>query len=478
MNRKHPPLLLVELLSGAVMAEERYEDGWHPARLIPAIGIRGQEEQEKRATSSLLAVMHAVPQFGHALIGELGAPKGRVTTYTEVQVKDGAGKTHIPDGAIIVERGKTAWRCLVEVKTGAAQLQPDQINRYLDWARENRLDGVLTISNQITGSPTDSPVQVDGRKLRTTRLYHLSWWRILTEAIVAHRHHGVDDPDQAWLLGELIAYLDDERSGASGFQDMGENWVKVRNGAGDATLRAGDADVRDVAERWEQFVEYLCLGLGQDLGRDVRPVRPRKQTAAGRLDANASTLANGGNLEAAIRVPDAVGPLVVQADLRTRKVITSVGVDAPGEGRPVTRVNWLLRQLKDAPAGLLVEVSFANTKATTAGLLSAAQDDPHSLLLANDPKRSPRAFRLALSRPMGTKRGKGERSFVLETRKQAIDFYRELVQNLRPWRAAPPKLPDAPEGAPETASAEPPAFSATEDREPTEAQPNSAASPE
>ena len=76
---------------------------------------------------------------------------------------------------------------------------------------------------------------------------HLSWWRIITEAIVQHRHRGVSDPDQAWILGELIAYLDDERSGASGFQDMGENWVKVRNGAGDGTLRAADAEVRDVA---------------------------------------------------------------------------------------------------------------------------------------------------------------------------------------------------------------------------------------
>jgi hypothetical protein len=360
------------------------------------------------------------------------------------------------------------WRCLVEVKTGTAQLQSEQINRYLDWARENRLDGVLTISNQITASPTDSPVSIDGRKLRTTRLHHLSWWRILTEAIVAHRHRGVSDPDQAWLLGELIAYLDDERSGASGFQDMGESWVKVRNGAGDGTLRASDQAVRDVAERWEQFIEYLCLGLGQDLGRDVRAVRPRKQTTAARLDANAAALADGGIVEAAIRVPDAVGPLVVQADLRTRKVITSVAVEAPGDGRPATRVNWLLRQLKDAPEGLLVEVSFANTKATTAGLLSIAKNDPQSLLLANDPKRAPRAFRLALSRPMGTKRGKGERSFVLETRKQAIGFYRDLVQNLRQWRAAPPKLPDEAEEAPEAPDAEPPAFSATEGREATE----------
>jgi hypothetical protein len=85
------------------------------------------------------------------------------------------------------------------------------------------------------------------------------------------------------------------------------------------------------------------------------------------------------------------------------------------------------------------------------------------LLLAQEPvdvlgaanvarSTSARPIRLALSQSMGTKRGKGERSFVLETRKQAIGFYRDLVQNLRPWRAAPPKLPDEPEDTPEAAT--------------------------
>jgi hypothetical protein len=449
------------------MAQDGHPDGWHPARLIPAMGIRGQEEQEKRATTSLLAVMRAVPEFGHALVGSLGAPKGRIATFTEIQLKDGAGKTHIPDGAVVVERGKKLWRCLVEVKTGAADLKAEQVNRYLDMAREHRFDAVLTISNQITSAPTDSPVDVDRRKLRSLGLVHLSWWRILTEAIVQHRHRGVSDPDQAWILGELIAYLDDERSGASGFQDMGENWVKVRSGAGDSTLRPGDPEVRDVAGRWDQFVEYLCLGLGQDLGRDVRPVRPRKQTSASRLDSSCAMLATQGSLEAAIRVPDAAGPLAVQADLRTRKVITSVSLEAPGDGRPATRINWMLRQLQDAPDGLVIEASFANSKATTAALLSAARENPQALLLPNDGKRPPRAFRLTLSRPMGTKRGKGERSFVLETRKQAIDFYRDLVQNLRAWRPSAPKLPDEPEDA-AGPQADPPAFTA-HGRDPSEA---------
>jgi len=443
------------------------QDTWHPARLIPTVGIRNTDEQEKRATSSLLAVMHAVPEFGHALLSPLGAPKGRISTYAEVQLKDTEGKTHIPDGAIVVERGKTTWRCLVEVKTSSAQLRDDQVSRYLDMARVHGFDAVLTISNQITSAVDHSPVNVDKRRLRSLGLYHLSWWRVLTEAIVQHRHRGVSDPDQAWILGELIAYLDDERSGASGFQDMGENWVKVRNGAGDGTLRASAPEVRDVAERWDQFIEYLCLGLGQDLGRDVRPVRLRKQDHAKRVEAVAAGLADGGTLSASIRVPDAIGPITVEADLRARRVTTSVAVDAPGDGRPATRINWLVRQLKEAPDGLVVEATFPNVRGTTACLLSELRENPQSILAA-DPKRPPKTFRLALSGPLGTKRGKGEKSFVRETRQQTIAFYRDLVQDLRPWRASAPKLPDEVPEAPATATQEPPPFSAS-DRDPGDA---------
>lgn len=56
------------------------------ARLILTYGIRSQEEQEKRATSCLPAVMHGVPEFGHALLAELGAPKSpSIDTFAEVR---------------------------------------------------------------------------------------------------------------------------------------------------------------------------------------------------------------------------------------------------------------------------------------------------------------------------------------------------------------------------------------------------------
>jgi hypothetical protein len=421
------------------MAAEAPEQEWHPARLIPTVGIRGQEEQEKRATSSLLAVMRAVPEFGHALLKDLGAPKGRISTFAEVRLKDADGAVSIPDGAIVVERGKTRWSCLVEVKTGSADLGSEQVNRYLDLAREHGFDSVVTISNQITRGIDHSPVPVDKRKLKKVTLSHVPWWRVITEAVVQHRFRGIADPDQAWILGELIAYLDHEASGASGFDDMGPDWVKVRDGARQLTLRASDKEVRSVADRWDQFAQYLCLGLSQDLGRDVDVVRPRKQTHEERVNELVRMLADDGTLSTAVKVPDTVAPLHITADLRPRQVHTSVTVDGPRGGRPPSRINWMLRQLKDAPDGLRIEVRFAGARETTSILLGEAREYPQRMLSASDPKREPRAFTLTLTAPMGMKRGKGRGSFVHDTRQQAFDFYRELVQNLKaallllPW---------------------------------------------
>jgi hypothetical protein len=421
-------------------------EGWRHARLIPTYGTRTQQEQEKRATSCLLAVMHGVPEFGHALLKELGAPKSpSIETFAEVRFKDSAGKTVIPDGAIICRRGKKTWTCLVEVKTGSARLKDEQVISYLDIARDNGFDGVLTISTEITASSDESPVTVDGRKLRSTCLWHFSWWRVLTEAVVQQRYHGISDPDQEWVLRELIHYLGSESSGAVGFEDMGENWVPVRKAAHDGTLRTGDRAARDVAERWEQFTNYLALSLSQELGASVTAHRPRTQSMSARLDEIVKSLAESGEMRSTLRIPDAIGPVEISTDLRSRQTTTSVTIDAPREGTQRSRIKWLVKQLADAPDDLRVEAAFPNARVTTAAALGAIRDDPSVLFYPPDPKREPRAFVVARSRPMGQKRGRAEGSFVRETSAQAVAFYRDLVQNLKPWTAPAPKLRTEPE---------------------------------
>jgi hypothetical protein len=167
------------------------EPNWQPARLIPIAGIRGPEEQEARATSAFLAVLRAVPEFGAALLSELGAPRGRFETFTEVRFKDALG-TCRPDGAIVASRGAKTWRALVEVKTGRGALSTEQTNRYLDIARDNGFDCVLTISNEITSGPTEIPVVFDRRKARRVAIFHLSW--------VADHHHRRAPASPPWSL--------------------------------------------------------------------------------------------------------------------------------------------------------------------------------------------------------------------------------------------------------------------------------------
>ena len=60
------------------------EESWHEARLIPTSGINGAEEQERRATSALLAVLVAVKEFGRGFVKPFGAPGGTLECFIEV----------------------------------------------------------------------------------------------------------------------------------------------------------------------------------------------------------------------------------------------------------------------------------------------------------------------------------------------------------------------------------------------------------
>lgn len=415
---------------------------WHPARLIPTAGIKGTREQEQRATSALLSVMQAVPEFGRQLLGDLGAPKGRqtrITSYVEVPLDDGNGGRVRPDGVIVATTGQRRWTCLVEVKTGNNPTNQDQVISYVDAAIREGFDGVLIVDNNILGGAHDVPVDIPKTKLRKVSVWQLSWWRIVTEAILQHDYRGISDADQAWVLSELIAYLLHESSGVAELQDLGPSWVAARDGARHNTLSIRQPEVADIARRWEQFVHWVALGLTQETGVDVVPYRMRKELGE-RIEETKSTLVEQGLLDMKLKIPDAVGPLSLVADLRAQMVTTSVSIKAPNDGRATTRVNWILRQLKNAPNDLRIETRFSGTGKTTAVLLHEIRDDPKRALLPDAQRREPREFILSLARPMGTKRAAGRGSFITETKQQAIDFYRELFQQLEDWRPKTPKL--------------------------------------
>ena len=424
------------------------ETDWSPARLIPATGIRGAKEQEERATSALLAVMQVVPSFGKTLLSYMGAPGGKITTFVEPRFHADDGGTVIPDGAIVLTLGGRKWVGLVEVKTGSSPIDGEQVGRYLRVARQHGFGGLLTISNQIVASPEESPARVNGRRIRVPKglaLRHLSWFRILTEAVIQYEHRGVKDSEQGRILGELISFLDDDRSGAVGFEGMGRSWVTVRDAARKRILGTSDSEVKDVAKGWEGFLEYLSLRLRQDLGRPVSPVYQRGLDQSERQRSYVASLGDDGRLKGIIRVTDAVAPIWIEADLAALQTTTRIRFSAPGEGYPKTRINWLLRQLKDVPEDLRIEVRFPRGRHDMSELVSVARSNPSLLLYPGDRKRHPTKLDVALTRDMGTKGGKGRGSFVAETMNQVAELYRRVVQDIHKWAPRALRLSSEPQ---------------------------------
>ncbi len=173
------------------------------------------------------------------------------------------------------------------------------------------------------------------------------------------------------------------------------------------------------------------------------------------------SLVDDGKLSASIRVPNAAAPIDLEADLHGRLFRTSALLPAPREGRPNTRISWLLRQLADAPDGLHFEVRYPNQKEPSSCSLKDAKSKPDRLAYAPDLKRAPSSFRLTIAKELGAKRGHGAGSFVMESKQQTADFYRTIVQGLRAWSASAPKLPLPPSTSLE-ATPEPPPFSSGE----------------
>ena len=363
------------------------EESWHEARLIPTSGINGADEQERRATSALLAVVSAVQRVrtgtGQAARCAVPAPSRPTSRSRSSSAKASCTRTASSASAAVPAPGPRWWRS----RPAPTHSRPSSSRTTSTSPKEQGYDAVLTISNEIPAVAGQHPTKVDKRKLRKVALHHLSWTQVLAEAVMEKEFRGVADPDQAWILGELIRYLEHSRSGALEFEDMGETWVAVRDAVAAGTLRATDKGIADVVARFDALLRFASLRLGRQLGTEVVPVLSRKEQADPTLRAQALTtmLCQTGQLSGAIRIPDTVGQLVVTADLRASKVTCHVDVDAPREGRPTTRVNWLVRQLKAAPDSVRVETFNSHGRGSSAAeLLGAVRENPAVLVVDPD----------------------------------------------------------------------------------------------
>ncbi|MEU6196629.1 TerD family protein [Streptomyces sp. NPDC047061] len=406
-------------------------ESWREARLFPVSALKSDRDRETRATSVLLSVMAQVPEFGRRLTAGFGAPAGRMETYTEVSLPHGDTPRR-PDGVVRVERAGKLWTALVETKTNGNALKADQVQAYMDIAARRGYEAVITLSNDVAldGSPLVD-VKIDGRRKHKVALRHLSWAEAAHQARMLLRHEGVGNKAHAWLLQELLHYLQHENSGCHGFQNMGPAWVPVRNGIEDETLCEGDPRALDVVESWERLIRQVCLGLGGELGQKVLPVRGSRggRDPRERRSLLADRLCSQGRLQAELRIEGAPGVLAVTADLRTGRLRTSLEVPAPEQGYPLSWAKRLVRSLAEAPADLHIETLVEGDTAGPRGTLERLRPEPADLLPKADGARIT-GFRLSLLKGMGSGRGSAETGFIRSVDDAVQRFYGTVAVHL------------------------------------------------
>jgi len=414
------------------------------ARLIPTSGIGNELEAEARATSALLAVMTIVRDFSIATLSPLGASKAKraeVEAFTEVEVLLPNGNKVRPDGLIRVSYGSANWSALVEVKTGDAELKADQLNGYLIAAREIGADKVISISNEIGIAGAHPTPGLNVRSNSRITVDHLAWTELLGEAIQCKVHAGVEDPEQAWILDELIRYLEHPASGALAMNDMGGAWVEVRDGAKESTLRKGSGPVEDVATKWGQLTQYLAIRLRSETGADVSRVLTRNQRdPKARLASLAAQLADEGILSDRLRIAGAVGDIEVVADLRASRLTASVEVPAPGDKKGRGSVSWLVRQISETAHPDLVVDSYAlhARTPTTATLGDVLIDADCVVPESKDINRFQLTHRLEMGR--ARKAGGRKPGFVDSVTSVVEHLYADVVQHITPWTPSAPQV--------------------------------------
>lgn len=420
------------------------------ARLFPVLA---ETSREKRVASIFLAVMTQIPALAKEVLDSVGVRVGsrtKVRAFTEIVLSQKTGCDCRPDGLIIVDTGRSTWSALIEAKVGRNELEPDQVQRYVELARANGIDAVITISNQFVSRADHSPVSVSKMLLRKVSLFHWSWTWLATVAEILAYQQKVDDSEQSYLLSQFNDFLAHPATGVERFTQMAPSWKPlVQAVSNDERLKKSSHDVEEVASSWLAEERDLCLHMSSHIGRTVEIVVERRlrDDAIGKLKKQIDSLVASNSLSSKIRVPDCASDIDVCVDLARKTISVSMLVKAPGDRKSTkARLNWLTKMLPESDEQLLVRAHWPGRAAPTTKPLADLREDP-ALIQCDNTDLTPHSFEVLLVQSSG-KRFAGRRTFLEDVESVVPKFYDCVGANLKAWQASPPK-PVKPRNAPD-----------------------------
>ena len=412
-------------------------------RLIPIYKLG----DEMALTSVLLSSLRLVKEFKKAIFSDAKMQiGGTVYVYTEVEFDDFPG-SRIDGLVLIVKSGTIRDAAIVEVKNGSSPLEIPQLEAYQQVAKKYSIPKFITISNQFVSDSTQSPVNV--KNVRGIDMYHFSWTYLLTIAhvLLFENETLIEDEDQVEIMREVLSYLEWDKSGVVGLNQMKAGWAKVVESINaSANIKATDNDVYETTLSWQQEERNMALLLSRKLGLLVQSGAIKfKGKLEDRLKSDCKDLVSTKRLESVLRVRGAASDIKIHALFEKRTVEMSAQLNPPEDKTLKGQLGWLKRQLdtcikknelllSELAKEIYIEVSIK--KSPTIERFSIEKFEIASDILKG---KEIRVFKIIYLKDFG-KKFSSPRKFVEIIEKMLTNYYMGIVQHLNKWEPSAPKM--------------------------------------
>ena len=307
------------------------------SRLIPI----GKKDDEMAMTTVFLSALKYIKEYRNLVSEPIGLSKaGVVYCYTEVSfpsVFTEEEKKNRFDGlVIVVSAGKIKDVAIFEMKQGKNPVEKEQIEKYIEMARKLHIPRLISISNQFVSKPTDYPIDVSIPKKCPVSLFHYSWKSVLffAQVLLMKNDLNIADVDQNNIMREVLRYLIDS-SGTKNFDAMTvARWKEIVVDLGSETVKSEFKPLYEtIVKDWIQEEKDLAIKLSLILSeKEFTPVlcdKKKYQTLDERIKDEIDILQKERKLTSVFRIQNAVAPMSIVVDFRSKSIRASMPVAMP-----------------------------------------------------------------------------------------------------------------------------------------------------
>jgi hypothetical protein len=419
------------------------------ARLIPVY------KDEGALASVFLSGIKLIKEFQKHFLSEAEIKSGKIYVYREVDFKKQLKSTNegcrVDGLLILVKSEKIVDAVVFEMKSKMNLLDQKQIEKYIELCGEIGVNKLVTISNQPTSNPHQSPVLVKINRSSKFSLIHFSWEYVMTVASnFINSDKAIEDSDQKEIMREIYNYLQCDETGSYVFSEVKKEWKdfvsKIDNGA---TITDSDECLAVTAVNLAQMESHLALELSKLSFSYVTIVEPKnhRENYKEKIEDIITGLKKEKAYASHFRVKNSIADMEMIVYFASKKLEFGINIEIPEDKeKNKSKLSWLktyqidhckkknLDDFVKISNELFIDIYIKNT--------SKCERYPFSdfdMILSKVGEKDIREFKLVYVRNNLGKNFEGSK-IVSEIENASRIFYKVFVENLKPIKNEVAKL--------------------------------------